>query len=363
MKSIWDKLLRIKGPILLVLITVTVYLGFKYFLGLVLPFLAAYFLAWLIRPVTDTLYRRFKVPRLLGGTAALLLLFGVFGVSFILLINILFKQAIAFLRNLPIYLSLIAGRLDHICKGCDDLLGLDGGTLRGMVDENLKLLLERVKNDLMPEITEHTISFTIGTVAFIGVLLIIFVSAVLITKELPLFQERYSEHPLYKDFHRITSKLSEAGIAYLRSQAIIMLIVAVICVLGLTLLGNEYAALAGIGIAVMDALPFIGSGMVFIPWAIIMLMNGNLYAAAILITIYLLCQIIREVLEPKLIGSRIGIKPLYTLISMYIGVKLFSIAGFILGPVGLVIIITVHKVINEKAQEVAKPQEITYNEE
>jgi predicted PurR-regulated permease PerM len=142
-----------------------------------------------------------------------------------------------------------------------------------------------------------------------------------------------------------------------------MLVVAVICVLGLTLLGNEYAVLAGVGIAIMDALPFIGSGMIFIPWAIIMLMNSNIYAAAILITIYLLCQIIREVLEPKLIGNRIGIKPLYTLISMYIGVRLFSVVGFILGPVGLVIIITVFKVVNEKTREVAKPEEITYNED
>lgn len=363
MKSVWEKLSRIKGPILLVLITIAVYLSFKYLLGLVLPFLAAYFLAWIIRPVTEGLYRRFKLPRIIGGTAALLLLFAVFGTSIILLINILVKQAIAFIRNLPIYLNLIAGRLDHICKGCDELFGLEDGTLRTMVDDQLKELLNRVKNNLMPEITEHTISLTIWVVAFIGILLIIFVSAVLIAKELPSFQERYGEHSLYKDFHRITSKLSEAGIAYLRSQAIIMLVVAVICVLGLTLLGNEYAVLAGVGIAIMDALPFIGSGMIFIPWAIIMLMNSNIYAAAILITIYLLCQIIREVLEPKLIGNRIGIKPLYTLISMYIGVRLFSVVGFILGPVGLVIIITVFKVVNEKTREVAKPEEITYNED
>ena len=94
-----------------------------------------------------------------------------------------------------------------------------------------------------------------------------------------------------------------------------------------------------------------------------MLMNGNIYAAAILITIFLVCQILREVLEPKLIGNRIGVKPLYTLISIYIGVKLFSIIGFILGPIGLVIIITVYKVVNEKTQEVANREQITYNED
>jgi sporulation integral membrane protein YtvI len=275
----------------------------------------------------------------------------------------LIKQAIAFIRNLPVFLNMIANKLDRICMGCDELFGLEEGTLRGMVDDNLIQTVNRIKKNLMPQVTEHTISITVGVIAFFGVLLIIFVSAVLIVKELPSFQEKYGNHNLYKDFHRITGKLSEAGAAYLRSQAIIMIIVALLCILGLSLLHNEYAVLLGIGIAIMDALPVIGSGIIFIPWAIVMLMNGNIYAAAILITIYLVCQILREVLEPKLIGNRIGIKPLYTLISMYIGVKLFSIIGFILGPIGLVIIITVYKVVNEKTQEVANRDQITYNED
>jgi predicted PurR-regulated permease PerM len=106
----------------------------------------------------------------------------------------------------------------------------------------------------------------------------------------------------------------------------------------------------GIFIAILDALPIIGSGMILIPWSIIMLINGNIFAAAILITVYLLCQIIREIVEPKLIGNRIGIRPLYTLMSMYVGLKLFGIAGFILGPVGLIIIIAIIKSLNEKKE-------------
>jgi sporulation integral membrane protein YtvI len=363
LKTFWDKLMRIKGPLLALLISISVYLSFRYLLGLVLPFLIAYFLAWIIRPVTEALYRRFRMPRVLGGTLSLLLLFAVFGTGICLLINILIKQAIAFIRNLPIYLNLIANKLDRICIGCDELFGLEKGTLRTMVDDNLMQTMNRLKNNLMPEITEHTISITVGVIAFLGILLIIFVSAVLMVKELPSFQERYGNHNLYKDFHRITGKLSDAGAAYLRSQIIIMIIVALVCILGLTLLRSDYAVLLGIGIAIMDALPVIGSGMIFIPWAIIMLMNSNIYAAAILITTYLLCQILREVLEPKLIGNRIGIKPLYTLIAMYIGVKLFSFIGFILGPIGLVIITTVYKVVNEKTKEFGSREQITYEED
>jgi sporulation integral membrane protein YtvI len=347
----------------LLIVTGGVYLGLRFLLPLIFPFLVAYFLAWIIRPVTEQLYQRLKIPRIVGGSFSLLLLLAVFGTAIGLLINILLKQAILFIRNIPVYTNIIADKLDYICKGCDNFMGLTKGTMRTLVDENLIQMVNKLKTNVMPGITEHTISFTVKLVTAIGVFLIVFVSSVLMVKDLPSFREKYRKNDLYKDVHKVTEKLSEAGIAYLRSQLVIMLIVAVICVLGLTLIKSDYALLLGVGIAIMDALPVLGSGIILIPWSIIVLINGNIYAAAILITIFLICQVLREVLEPKLIGNRIGIKPLFTLISIYIGVKLFSLAGFFLGPIGLVIIITVFKVINDKSEDVANTKNVFYNED
>lgn len=346
-----ESLVRIKWIVIVIATTVGVYLGFRYLLPLFLPFIFAYFIAWMIRPVTEFLYRRLKVPRMIGGSIAILILTTVTSTGIYYLLKILIKQAIAFIKNIPIYFNILAEKLDNICKGCDKLFGFSNGYARAIVDDNMMLTINRLKNDIMPSITQRTITLTIGTVGFIGIMLITLVSAVLIAKDMPIFHQRYKENSFYQDIHKITGKLADAGIAYLRSQVIIMSIVAVICVLGLTILKNDYAFLIGVGIAIMDALPILGSGIVFIPWSIIMLISGNIYSAAVLITIYLICQIVREVLEPKLIGNRIGIKPLFTLISMYIGVRLFSIAGFILGPIGLIIIITIIKVVNEKSQE------------
>lgn len=355
--------LRLKWLLTILLIAVSVYLGFKYLLPLLLPFVVAYFLAWLIRPVTELLYKKLKIPRIIGGSFSLLLLVAVFGTGLFMLINILIKQAIAFIRNLPVYINAMSGKLDALCGYGDDIFGMEDGTLMKLVEVNLTQTVNKVKSNLMPRLTERTISITVMTVGFIGIILIIFVSTVLIVKDLPEFQKRYANNGFYRDFHKVSNKLSEAGSAYLRSQFIIMAIVAVICVFGLSLIKNEYAVLLGMGIAIMDALPILGSGIVYIPWAIIMLMQGKIYEAAVLITIYLLCQVVREVLEPKLIGNRIGIKPLFTLISMYVGVKLFSLAGFFLGPIGLLIIITVYKVINEKSAAVASADDISYNED
>lgn len=352
-----DSHIRKKLLLTVLITTFAVYIGFRFLLPLFFPFVVAYFLAWVVRPITEFLNRRFKLPRLIGGSISLILLIGTLSVGLLLLINKLIKQAILFVKNIPIYLDVMADKLDTICQSCDELFGLVSGSARGFVDDNLIVMVDRVKNNIMPSLTEHTISFAVKFVVVIGITLIIFISAALIVKDLPYMRASMEKSKFYHDFHKITEKLAEAGIAYLRTQLIIMIIVAFLCVLALTIIKNDYALLLGLGIAIMDALPILGSGIVFIPWSIIMLFNGNIYAAAILITTYLICQVVREVLEPKLIGKCIGTKPLFTLISMYIGVQLFSIAGFALGPIGLVIIITTVKVIRDKLEETPKDEE------
>ncbi len=282
---------------------------------------------------------------------SLLVLLSLIGTGLFWLTNELIRQIIQLIKNIPIYVDMIADKLDHLCKDGDKMFGLTDGHMKKLVDDNMDQVISRIKTNVMPKITEHTLNLAIWVIGLVSVLLIIFIAAVLIVKDLPGFIERYKDSSFYKELNKITSKLSNAGMGYLRAQLIIMSMIAILSTFGLSILKNPYALLIGIGIALMDALPILGSGLVYIPWSIIMLLSGNIYAAAILITTYLVCQIIREILEPKLIGNRIGIKPLFTLISMYIGVKLFSVAGFILGPIGLIIIITIVKAVNEKDQE------------
>jgi predicted PurR-regulated permease PerM len=157
------------------------------------------------------------------------------------------------------------------------------------------------------------------------------------------YEKSFQSTVFYPDIHVVTSKLSETGIAYLRTQAIIMVFVAALCTAALLLVKNKYALLIGIGIGIFDAFPVLGSGLILVPWSIISLLNKDLFNAAVLMTLYLGCQILRQCLEPKLLGNRIGIKPVYTLMAMYVGVRLFGIVGFLLGPLGLVIITTVVK--------------------
>ncbi len=332
----------------LLIITLGVYLSFRFILPLIWPFLFASLLAWVIRPSTEFLYRKARIPRTIGGSISLVVLVYIIGAALLYLGNLLIKQAFNFARSIPAYLSILAGKLDNICGNCDEVFGLTAGSARAAMDDNILKMIDKVKTDVIPGMTARTLNFTIQIVASVGILMIILISAVLIIKEVPELRKKYEKSNLYTDINKVTARLADAGIVYMRAQLLIMVFVAVCCVTGLVIIRNQYALLLGILIAILDALPLIGSGMVLVPWSIIMLINGNLFAAAVLITVYLLCQIIREVTEPKLIGDKIGIKPLYTLISMYIGLRLFGIAGFILGPIGLITITAILKGVNDR---------------
>lgn len=126
---------------------------------------------------------------------------------------------------------------------------------------------------------------------------------------------------------------------YFKAQLKIMVVVYVILVVGLLILKVDYALLVGFLIAFLDMLPFFGTGTVLGPWAIIKLLSGDYKMAIALIVLYAVTQIVRQVIQPKIVGDSIGMNPLATLFFMYIGYKLSGVIGMIVAvPVGMIII-------------------------
>ena len=94
----------------------------------------------------------------------------------------------------------------------------------------------------------------------------------------------------------------------------------------------------GILIGICDALPFLGTGICLLPWALFQLLSKKMLSAVGLILIYIVCTLTRQTLEPKLIGERFGVHPLAILMSIYIGIKVYSRGGFLLGPISAFLI-------------------------
>ncbi|MCI8706921.1 MAG: sporulation integral membrane protein YtvI [Lachnospiraceae bacterium] len=126
---------------------------------------------------------------------------------------------------------------------------------------------------------------------------------------------------------------------YFKAQFKIMGVVYVLLVIGLFILHMDYVLLVAFLIAFLDMLPFFGTGTVLWPWAAIKILSGDYRIAVGLIILYAVTQIVRQVIQPKIVGDTIGMNPLATLIFMYIGYKVSSIGGMIVAvPVGMILI-------------------------
>ena len=284
------------------------------------------------------LKERLKIPR---GIASLIVVTTFLFVCVVLMYFILraaLHQIQILIMNLPMYQNLLFHSLAGVCKSLDGLFGLSDGTSYLIVAERMDGIVEFFQVHVQTGISNQALD--IAKILFRGVwnIIMIFISALLLVKEFHEYKEEFQNSCFYKEIHMVTGVLSDMGVAYLKAQFILMCITATICMIGVFLTGNHYAILIGAGIAVFDAFPVLGSAFILIPWALILFIKKEMLGAVILLSTYLLCQLVRQLLEPKLVGDRIGIRPVYTLISMYVGLKIYGGFGFILGPISLVAI-------------------------
>ena len=121
----------------------------------------------------------------------------------------------------------------------------------------------------------------------------------------------------------------------IRSYALIMSITFLELAVGLTLIGVEYSVAIALFIAVFDILPVLGTGGIMIPWVILEAFRGDLALAVRLLIVYVAITVIRNILEPKIVGSQIGLHPVVTLASMLLGAQLYGVIGLFGFPIGL----------------------------
>ena len=124
----------------------------------------------------------------------------------------------------------------------------------------------------------------------------------------------------------------------LRSYLIIMSITFVELSIGLTIIGIENSILIALGIAIFDILPVLGTGGIMIPWTIICLILGDIRMAVGLGLLYLTITAIRNIIEPKIVGSQLGLHPIATLSSMFLGIGLCGGIGLFGFPITLSLI-------------------------
>lgn len=338
---------KLKKTILILGVTGAVYLSFRFLLPLVIPFLIAYVFALSLRPSALWIERKTRfnykkrvisLPLALIGGIEILLFMIVLGVFLYFAGRKLFLEAKLLLENLPQILDGINTWLMDNCSFAERFLKLPEGYMVNVVSDILIGGEAAVKSRAMPFLMSNSMTVLKWVVQLTVILVILMIATVLSLQEMDDIRTRRDNSMFCYEYAMLGNRLMTVGSAWLKTQATIMLFTMIICSVGLFLLKNPYFILLGIIIGLLDAMPIFGTGTVLIPWALIALVEKKWLTGVGLIIIYIICYFIREIMEAKIMGGKVGLTPLETLVAMYVGLQLFGILGFILGPIGLLII-------------------------
>ncbi len=337
---------KLKKILIIAGITGAVYAGCKYLLPLVIPFFAAYGTAVLLEPSARWIQkklsvkigeRRWKIPiEIIGGAELTAALFAL-GAGIYFGGCRLIEQAKLLTDALPQLIKQFDTWLTGHCRSAEEIFHLKSGYVVCLMQDMLRELGVTIKAAAMPYLMVNSVSVFQWIVGGMVILLVMFLATVLTLGKLEAIR-RFEKRSLFREeFAVIHEKFGVFVRTYLRVQGVVLLLTMAVCMAGLWAIKNPYYILLGIGIGLLDALPLFGTGTVLTPWALVELVAGRGGKAAVLIGLYVLCYILRQVLETRMMAKGMGLSALETLVALYAGLELFGVWGVVLGPAALMI--------------------------
>ena len=310
-----------------------------------MPFVVGWILALLANPLVRFLERRVKLVRRHGSMliiiAALAIVIGLFYGAGLLV----YREMGSFLADAPeIYQSVIAEIGDALQNGrklaeyfpqnlqppllafSDNLDGLFGKLVSRAAEPTVQIAGHVAKS--IPNLLVNMVIIILSSYLFLADR-----ESIMrwLKEHLPAFVFRYIEY-MKRDAKGLIG-------GYFLAQFRIMCVVALILAAGFLVLGVRYGVLLAFLTAILDFLPIFGTGTALFPWAVVKLFAGEYAYATGLILLYILTQVVRQIIQPKIVGESMGLPPLMTLFLLYLGFKLRGLTGMILAvPVGLVFI-------------------------
>lgn len=340
-----------------------VLLVFKYLLPLLMPFCLAFLFAAVVRPIShflskETRYvrneagekvlvrRKLRLNPTLAGIVSVFLLFGVLGSLLTFLFLRLTDSVADLISSLPgIYERNILPGLNHLYNW---VLGV-----ADRMDPSVVEYLTAAIPDLISSVGSAITSFSAKALSWITSLatrlpslllntMICLIATVFIAVDfdrIKVFIRKNLPEKAYRVAVNIKNSFLDMVAQFLKSYFIIFCITAGEISLGLWIFGVKNAFLIGLLTGVVDAFPLVGSGIVLIPWAIISFLTGNVVRGFELLGLYAVVAVVRQIIEPKIVGKRVGLRPVVTLICMYVGTKLLGGVGLFALPIMAAILV------------------------
>lgn len=334
---------RVRNGLKLALIvvgSVLIIYGFGRLALLLLPIAIGFMFAQFLEPVVRMMMKALPIKRSIISKIVGVLFFGVFGLLLTLLIVRIVNEVNALVREWPIHLMNFTHWSQQIISQLEETLGNIHPNAFDFVKEGLNSMVQTWFKGSQSVITGLT-GFAKAIPRIILSVLVSIISTLLImssrTAILDAAKKQLPESWIHGAI-RIRNDLLGALVGYFKAQAKIMIVVSIELFIGFSILRNPYALLIAVAIGIMDALPVFGAGLFLIPSVAWGLLTKDYHLAIGCAIMYGVTLMIRQMMEPRVLGKEIGLHPLLTLSAMYAGYKLVGVAGMIIGPIFLLIL-------------------------
>ena len=314
----------------------------KYVLPMTMPFVMGFVIAYFLQKPRNFLARKLGISRKAVAIVLVLVFYAVIG----LLITLIGFKAVGFagslIRSLPVlYSSQIEPLILEIFHNLE-------GWMR-QLDPSFVVYLTEVFNKLLSSLGDMVSGLSLSAMGSISGFAYAlpggFVKLVLLIISTFFIAADYDQlmgfclRQMGSQTKKVVLQIKEYVIGTLfvciRSYALIMSLTFIELSIGLTLVHVENSILIALLIAIFDILPVLGTGGIMIPWVVISAFCGDFTLALGLLVVYVAITVIRNIIEPKIVGSQIGLHPIITLCSMFVGVQLFGVIGLFGFPIGL----------------------------
>ena len=310
------------------------------------PFIIAVPLAAMLQPVVSFAQEKLKIKRGITVLICVLLLLGILiGLTY-WAIKIITEQAPGVVGYT---VSMVTDAINTLQHTMEDLLNQASANFSPQVQEMVRGAL----NDALirisywgTEAAADVVSFTVSLISSLpySVIYLSFLAMALyfITiqyKEIRSYLPGGKRRRQDSNTTQLTNSALRSLVGYLRVQGTFALMVLVVSLIALSIFGFNYVGVISMVAGVMEMIPMVGSGLLYILMGVVYFLTGNTTAGIQVLALTGFLQLLRRILEPKLMSNRIGISPLLSLIGMFVGMRFGGIIGLIGGPVAMAVLV------------------------
>lgn len=334
----WNKKIATAILVISVLVLVSIYI-----VPIAIPLILALLTAIFLEPFVEFLQKRFKwnrKPAVITSFIVFLLL-----VSGLLYWTVTYLTArlIQFSQNTPEYIN----KLTAIWEEVQDFFFRSSEDMPVEVvnsfETELALFMEGIRDWILTIINYDTITNLLTGIPSFLVSFIVFLIALFLfmldLEDLKRMLFGRLKETTAEKVRFMAARLNNVIFGFLKAQFLVSLIIFAVSLVSLFFIAPEVALVMALIIWVIDFIPILGSIIVLTPWFIYEFITGDVVQGTQLAVLALVLLVIRRTVEPKVMGSQIGLSPLATLIAMFIGLQLIGFLGFFIGPL-IVILFT-----------------------